>query len=654
MCLNKKPIIQILIVVSILIINTTSISFALEKEVLRIAGDNNYPPYEFIDKDGNYRGFNVDMMRAIAIELGIDIELIPMSWQEAMEALEKGEVDAVQGMTKSSIREEKFEFSSPLVTNSQAIFVLKDTNYISSLKDLEGKKVSFQRADVSYELAQDIRGIKPIIMINQEEAIDLLLQGEVDAFIGNRLTGIYYLQREENFDKIKIVGEPMHITEYCTSVQKSDKEVLYMINIGIDRIKKNGTYDKIYKKWFGETFVDRSRHFRNLLYVSMMFLLIVTIVALVNLYWNKKLKVKVDDRTMELGILNKELIDQKHEIDKSNKLRGKILESILSGIVVFDGCDRIVEYNRAAEEILNRKLSLGEQWTSLELEGQYELKGFELAKKGQLITNNQALLTDNREFYINYSFIPIGSSNEGVILLLNDITNIKKYQEMASYNDKMQALGELSAGIAHEIRNPLTSINTFIDLIPYKIEDEKFREELVVITKKEINRMNELITQLIDYTKPVAGKPTMFSLDDALKEVLILFSNQLSKKRISLVKDIENTWVFADKSQIKQVLVNIILNSIEAVEEDGEIRITVANRNTKAIIEIEDNGCGISEEYMDKIFQPFFTLKPQGTGIGLAVTHKLIEENKGNISIDSKKNHGTKVCISLPVQQLEG
>ena len=220
MCLNKKPIIQILIVVSILIINTTSISFALEKEVLRIAGDNNYPPYEFIDKDGNYRGFNVDMMRAIAIELGIDIELIPMSWQEAMEALEKGEVDAVQGMTKSSIREEKFEFSSPLVTNSQAIFVLKDTNYISSLKDLEGKKVSFQRADVSYELAQDIRGIKPIIMINQEEAIDLLLQGEVDAFIGNRLTGIYYLQREENFDKIKIVGEPMHITEYCTSVQK--------------------------------------------------------------------------------------------------------------------------------------------------------------------------------------------------------------------------------------------------------------------------------------------------------------------------------------------------------------------------------------------------------------------------------------------------
>ena len=154
---------------------------------------------------------------------------------------------------------------------------------------------------------------------------------------------------------------------------------------------------------------------------------------------------------------------------------------------------------------------------------------------------------------------------------------------MASYNDKMQALGQLSAGIAHEIRNPLTSINTFIYLIPYKIQDEKFRKELVIITKKEINRMNELITQLIDYTKPVSGKPTMFLLDEILKEVLILFSNQFSKKRINIVKDVERTSVFADKNQIKQVLVNIILNSIEAVGEDGEILSSVLRTDTKGI-----------------------------------------------------------------------
>ncbi len=195
-------------------------------------------------------GFNVDMMRAIAIELGIEIELIPMGWQEAMDALESGEVDAVQGMTRSALREEKFDFSLPLVTNSQAIFVLKETNYISTLDDLAGKKASFQLGDISYELGgRDIKDIERYIKINQEEAIDLLLNGKVDAFVGNRLTGIYYLQREGNFDKVKIVGgEPMHITEYCTSVQKGDTEVLDIINQGLDGIKKNGNYDKIYKK----------------------------------------------------------------------------------------------------------------------------------------------------------------------------------------------------------------------------------------------------------------------------------------------------------------------------------------------------------------------------------------------------------------------
>ncbi len=625
-----------------------------EKQVLRIAGDNNYPPYEFIDEYGNYRGFNVDMMRAISIELGIEIELMPMSWQEAMEALESGEVDAVQGMTKSEAREKKFDFSLPLITNSQAIFVLKDTNYISDLKDLSGKKVSFQQGDVSYELAQGIKGIKPYIKTNQEGAIDLLLNGEVDAFIGNRLTGIYYLQRQENFDKVKIVGDPMHITEYCTSVKKGNDEVLEKFNLGIGRIMKSGTYDKIYQKWFGETFIDRSRYFRNLLTISLVFLLGISIVALLNLYWNKKLKLKVEERTRELDILNRELKKQKYAIDKSNKLRGKILESILSGIIVFDSEEKVVEYNKAAEKILNKSLSLDDKWESLNLEEKYNLKGFGLAKNGEVFINNEIIVSRDKNLYINYGFIPIGEEYEGVILLLNDFTHLKELQEMVAYNDKMQALGELSAGIAHEIRNPLTSINAFIDLIPYKIEDEEFRRQLVTITKKEINRMNELITQLIDYTKPKLSVPKLFYSGEVLKEVLILFSNQFSKNKIKVINESRKVPIYADESQVKQILVNLILNSIDAIKEGGEIRLSTYKVDERCFIEIKDNGCGIANEYMDKIFNPFFTLKPQGTGIGLAVTLKLVEENGGNISIESKEEVGTKVILSLPVFQKEG
>lgn len=618
-------------------------------KIIKIAGDNNYPPYEFMDENGVYRGFNVDMMRAIAIEQGLEIEFIPMSWQEAMEALEKGEVDAVQGMTRSKSREEKFDFTLPIITNSQAIFVLEETNYISSVEDLKGRRVSFQEGDISYELSLEVEGINSYIRTNQEEAIDLLLEGKVDAFMGNRLTGIYYLQREGNFDKVKIVGEPMYETEYCISVANGNQHLLELFNYGIEAINKNGTYDKIYKKWFGETFVDRSRYFKNLLYISMTILFAVSILALVNLYWNKNLKKKVEERTGELNTLNKELEEQKREIEKSNKLKGKILESILSGIIVFDNYDRLIEYNKAAERILNKKLCLAEYWTNLKLEEEYGLKGYDVAKKGKVATGNKKIITNNKELYINYNFIPINKPGEGIILLINDLTDIKKYEEMASYNDKMQALGQLSAGIAHEIRNPLTSINTFIDLIPYKLQDEQFRKELVTITKKEINRMNELITQLIDYTKPAIRQPTSFYIHEVLEEVLILFSNQCKKNRIQIVKDMSRISVFADRNQIKQVLVNIILNSIESIEGGGEIRISTLKGDTAGSIVIKDNGCGIAQEHINKIFQPFFTLKPHGTGIGLAITRKLVEENKGNISIESHENRGTTMTVSLPL-----
>ena len=160
--------------------------------------------------------------------------------------------------------------------------------------------------------------------------------------------------------------------------------------------------------------------------------------------------------------------------------------------------------------------------------------------------------------------------------------------------------------------------------------------------------MNELITQLIDYTRPISGKPEIFFLEEALEEVLILFSNQFRRENIKIVKDIESTNVFADKNQIKQVLVNIILNSIEAISNNGVIYINIYAEGNLGIIEIIDNGCGIDDSYKDKIFQPFFTLKPQGTGIGLAVTSKLVEENKGGIFVESEENKGTKVVVSLP------
>lgn len=203
-----------IVILFFLIINTTSQKALVEDSIiLRVAGDNNHPPYEYIDENGIYKGFNVDIMNALSIELGVDIELVPMEWNKALDSLERKEVDLIQGISKTKEREEKFLFTSPAVINSQAIFVRKETGIITGIEDLSGTRVALQEGDINYEIISNIKDVIVVPKTNQRQAIDALLNGEVDAFVGNKLTGIYYLQKLKRSHLVKIVGEPMKVTE---------------------------------------------------------------------------------------------------------------------------------------------------------------------------------------------------------------------------------------------------------------------------------------------------------------------------------------------------------------------------------------------------------------------------------------------------------
>jgi len=613
-------------------------------EVIKIAGDKNYPPYEYVDENGNYKGFNVDIMRAIAIELGIDIEIIPMTWNEALIALENGEVDAIQGMTKSRVREKVFSFTDALVENSQAIFVRKDTNYISDLSDLSGVKVAFQKGDISSEAIDKFQGIIPVVKENQYLAMDALLMGEVDAIIGNRLTGLYYLQKGKKANEVKIVGEPMYVTEYSSATLKKNTETLEVLNKGINGIKKNGTYDKIYKKWFGETFNNNDPYWRRLLFILTIVLLgALTIIAII-FHWNRVLKKEVENRTEELQL-------QQEKLDKSNRLRGKILESIVSGIIAFNNKGQVLTANYNAKDLLEMDIEAGTDWRDLRLNDEIQEEDFVKALNGQSWRRNVNWTRGNgEERFVHCNILPIRGpeENEGVILLLHDYTKEKNLEDMVNHNDKMQALGKLSAGIAHELRNPLTSIKAFVDLIPEKIENPNFREQLIKIVPQEIQRLNNLVSLLLDYSKPKASSPQIIFLPAMLDEILFLFSMQLVKNNIKVEKNLLPLSFWADIQQIKQVMINIILNGIEAIGENGKIVINSYLSDKKLVIETIDNGCGIPQEKIAKVFDPFFTMKKHGYGIGLSISHQLVKENKGEIHIDSTIGEGTTVSVQFP------
>ena len=611
---------------------------------IRIVGDRHYPPYEFIDESGNYKGFNVDIMRAIAIEMGLDIEIIPMQWNEALMALQNGEADVIQGMTKSNIREKIFLFSNELITNSQVIFVRKDTNFINDIKDFTGVKVAFQKGDINYEIINTIPDIKPVVKDNQQLGIESLINGEVDAFVGNRLTGLYYLQKEKKLEEIKIVGDPMYITQYSSVSLKENENIIKILNEGIERIKSNGTYDKIYKKWFGETFRDGSVFWKRLLYIAIFIILCAATITSTVIYWNSKLKKQVDIRTKELEF-------QKEKLYHSNRLRGKILEGIVSGIITFDNEGNVLESNKASNRILEKDINLGTNYKELHLEEKLKINIFDGIKNNKILEKNVELTKKTGDkIYLDCRLLPIGGpgGTEGGILLLHDYTKEKKYQNLINHNDKMQALGKLSAGIAHELRNPLTSIKGFIDLIPSKFENKNFRKSLIKICGDEISRLNSLVSVLLDYSNPKASEPSIVNLEDMINDILLLFSVKLKKSKVRVINNSSDLKLWVDKYQLKQVLINVILNSIDSFEKEGTINIESFKVKDKVIIEISDDGCGIPEEIIDKIFNPFFSNKKKGYGIGLSICHQLIKENKGDISVESIKGGGTTMTITVP------
>ena len=605
---------------------------------LRIGGDNNYPPYEYVDTNGIYKGFNVDIIRAVAIELGLEIELIPTTWENAIELLKIGQIDAIQGMTVTPERDVAFDFTQEIVVNSQAIFVLSNTSYITELNDLEGKIVSIQAEDVTNEILAKVPGAIVIEKINQQEAIQALLSGEVDAFVGNRLTGIYYTQRFGLTESIKIVGDPISTTMYSTAVRTGDYELLSLLDSGITELKNNGTYDKIYKKWFGEVIIDVNKKWKKLLSISLTALLISILIISLIYYWNKNLKVQVANRTME--------------IDQSNRFKGKVIDSIINGIIAFDEFFYVIQSNPLASDLLEKDIVEGQSYQDL-IGDIIPSEAITFAKSGNTWRNNLEWSFDSLSIkYVDCSLIPINGPDkiEGFILLINDKTKEIELYNLAKHNDKMKALGELSAGVAHELRNPLTSIKAFIDLIPSKINDENFKKELVRIVPKEVNRLDDLVNSLLNYSKPKNPQPAIIQLDTLLTEVLTLLKQKLNEKSIQVVVKGKDTYFYADESQIKQILINIILNSIDALDIKGKIEIESNNLETMAVIIIRDNGSGIPKVLLTKLFDPFYTSKKTGYGIGLSITDRLIRDNKGDIKIDSDEGHGTTVTIILPIE----
>lgn len=644
-----KHINRIILIILIFIIPKPLLAYG--EDIIIIGGDRNYPPYEYIDENGDYRGFNVDIMRALAIELGIDIRFKPMDWKSAIKALENGEIDAIQGMSYNEDRAKKYEFSEKHLENSLIYFVPKEASFIFELSDLKGKKVAVQRNDLAENVLFQVDNVDVVMLLDLEEALDKLVNKEVDVVLGSKLVGTYIIRKKDLSDEIKMVGYEFNQTPYSIAFKKGNDQLKNKFDKALKQLKEDGIYQKIYEKWFGQEEEVNLQNFKYAIYILFIIIIVILMISLFIYKINKKLKKEVDKRTEELNFKNKQLGEKNRIIEQNYRFKKQILDNLGIGLITFNKDGIITTINNDCEELIEIGQELiGKGYYKERLDGFFDIDKIqsciEDGKKYRYI--EKTFVRNNEQFTFAYTLWPLYGDNNnhiGGVLTFRDITDVILYEKKLNQKDKMESLGRLVSGIAHEIRNPLTAIKTYIELLPIKYDNERFRDKIVNQVPKEIDRLNNLLSELLDYSKPKKIEKEMIRFKELIDGIKELFISELDRKDIKLSCNIEDVNIYGDKQQIKQILINLLINSVEAIEKEGNINLTVKEEKGSVLVIIEDNGEGIEEKDLKSIFDPFYTTKPTGTGLGLFICYKYIKENKGEIKIESKKGKGTKIYI---------
>lgn len=359
-----------------------------------------------------------------------------------------------------------------------------------------------------------------------------------------------------------------------------------------------------------------------------------------------------------------ELQEKSIDFEDLRSLQEHILKSVGSGILTMDLAGRVTSWNPAAEfitgydidEIRERAQDVfGQSIRSLfghtaEMMGRSYRFDTEIRKKTGAtakIGMTASLLKDEQERV------------RGIILVFQDITQLIEMEDRVRRQERLATVGSLAAGIAHEIRNPLASLSGSIQVLQKEMDLHGDNQRLMSIVLRETDRLNNIITEFLEYARPKQLKRELMPLFALVEETVILVTNsRFCGEGISIDvavdRDIE---VFADAELLRQVFWNLLLNACQSMPGGGRIMVS-ADAETDAdageawcVIIVSDTGEGIPDEHRKKLFDPFFTTKPNGTGLGLAIVYRIIEDHGGMIDVISSRGAGTKVRIRLPQRE---
>jgi PAS domain S-box-containing protein len=343
----------------------------------------------------------------------------------------------------------------------------------------------------------------------------------------------------------------------------------------------------------------------------------------------------------------------------------EILQSMVTGVLTVDTKGRVVTFNSMAENISGRGVAEVLGKTCEEIWG----------KRGTIPNIIESSLKDKCYVHFESSIasperglIPVSFSSTvlrdhqgkkiGVLLTIRDLSEVKELEEKVRRADKLTALATMAAGMAHEIKNPLSSMKVLSQLLPKKFEEKEFRKKLEEIIPREINRIDRIVESLLSFARATALTFEKDNINEILEENIQYFEEQAKANEVKIIKNYGSLpEIEVDRGQLSQVFSNLILNAIQAMSGGGELKVVtlpgkkVMDTLQNVRIQISDSGHGMPEETVKKLFDPFFTTKYGGTGLGLTISHNIIDGHKGYVDVESKVGKGTTFTITLPVSQ---
>jgi len=641
-------------------------AFLRDKNTVVFVSQTWYPPFEFVDPRGERTGMCIELARWMATELGFTARFSNTSFQEAQKAIRAGEADVLTSFFYSEKRDEQFDFTPVMFEVPASIFVVAERTDIKELHDLDGKIIAMQKGDYAKEYL-DSAGISFDVRYTKDfaEATDLVVSGDADAVIGDEQIVLYHVFKNRLTEQVKKVGDPLYIGKNCMATRESNPVLIGILSKGISLAGENGVLEKIHRKWIGTMYSGREPTFSRFLPYILAAVCLCFMLVLIVWFWNIRLRQEVGKRT--------------EEVKRSEKRFRNLFERSTDAIYIADHLGRFLDVNPAMERLsgYSRKELLGMKTEDLyvnpderpgvlkELDRgfirDYEIKFRDKKGNERQCTVTASLRHDEGGRIVGY---------EGTI---RDVTERRKLETQLQRAQKMEAVGTLAGGVAHDLNNILTGLVSYPDLLLMQLpEDSPFRTPLMTIKRSGLNA-SAVVEDLLTMARRGVATRESVNLNTVIQHYLespeyqkLTFMHPDLDVQVDLAEDLFS--ISASPAHLSKIVMNLLNNAAEAMPSGGRVRISTRNQYVDTPIRgydhvnegdyvtlrISDTGIGISPEDLNRIFEPFYTKKVlgrSGSGLGMAVVWGTVKDHNGYIDVQSIEHDGTVFTLYFPASR---